>query len=85
MDTERKAKRERTIAAINARTKPPTEDQLRSLREHGCDNWGQYFCDQADNVGMSVNKAFAAFSMLGEEEAFDGFVTTLEDEGGDEE
>ena len=74
------------LAAMNAKLKPPTADELRTLKqEHNCESWGEYICDMADNYGISVDMAFQAFDMLGESEAFDGFVTEMEDaEGHDE-
>lgn len=80
------AKRQATIDAINKRLKPPTESELRSLKEKGAESWGEYICEMAANCGVSVGNAFQLFNMLGEDEAFDGFVTHMEDnEGMDEE
>ncbi len=72
--------RQAVIAKMNARCKPPTEDELKALRqEHHCESWGEYICMMADEYGASVQGAFTLFDMLGENEAFDGFVTELED------
>jgi hypothetical protein len=81
----RTAKRLRLIQQMNDRLRKPTDDELRSLREHGAESWGEYITDQADNSGMRISTAFSLFTMLGEDEAFDGFVTHMEDAEGMEE
>jgi len=78
---ERATKRLKTIATINGRLKPPTEGELKSLSERHCESWGEYICTEAENAGVHVNVAYNLFQMLGEDEAFDGFVTHLEDAG----
>ncbi len=82
--------RRNLIAKMDAKLKPPTEDELKTLRqEHHCESWGEYICMMADDYGASAQGAFNLFDMLGENEAFDGFVTDLEDlaesEGDDDE
>jgi hypothetical protein len=47
----------------------------------GAETWGEYVQNQAENTGVSFDEAWMMFEMLGESEAFDGFVTTLEDSG----
>ncbi len=80
----RSARRQRSIDAINRRLPPPTEDEMRSLREHDAESWGEYIVNIADDCGVSASKAFLAFEMLGPSEAFDGLVTTIEDGGMEE-
>lgn len=72
--------RDKLIQGINARLTPPTPDEARTLTdEFGCASWGEYIVDQAENTGVRVGTALAIFDMLGPSEAFDGFVTSLED------
>lgn len=52
-----------------------------ACRERGYESLGEYVAGVADDYGISYEGAWMAFSMLGPGEAFDGFVTTLEDEG----
>ncbi len=80
----RSARRQRSIDAINRRLPPPTDDEMRSLREHDAESWGEYIVGMARECGVSVSNAFAAFEILGPTEAFDGFVTTIEDGGMEE-
>lgn len=83
-DLQSAARRERSIAAINRRLPPPTPDELRSLKEHDAESWGEYIVGKADEFGASVSNAFTLFELLGPTEAFDGFVTSLEDGGMEE-
>jgi hypothetical protein len=76
MNTE---SRQKYIAALNKRVETPTADELRSLKEHNCETWGEWIVDQADNNGISVGDAYGIWQMLGPSEAFDGFVTSCED------
>jgi len=76
---KRHAKRLRTIDAINRKLAPPSPENLKALQEHDCETWGEYIANCADNAGMSLTTAFQLFDMLGESEAFDGFVTSMED------
>ena len=73
------AKRQRIIAQINAKEKAPSAEDLRCLKEHGCESWGEYVVNQAEEQGVSISNAYSLFSLLGPSEAFDGFVTELED------
>ena len=41
--------------------------------------WKQYSNEVADDMGVKRADAWLVFQMLGESEAFDGFVTTVED------
>ena len=41
--------------------------------------WMNYVKEQADEFGISFEEAWTIFEMLGESEAFDGFVAALED------
>jgi hypothetical protein len=77
----RSARRMKFINRVNAKLPAPTEDELLSLKEHDAESWGEYLCDLADNMGTRRSTALLAFEMLGPSEAFDGLVTTLEDEG----
>ena len=79
MTTAAPSKRAARIASMNARLKTPTPDELRSLQEHGAESWGEYIYDMAENFGVRIQTAFSLFDMLGENEAFDGFVTSMED------
>jgi len=72
-------KRQALIAAINKRVETPTASELVTLRDRGCDSWGNYIVDTADNNGISPGEAYSIWQMLGPNEAFDGFVTSCED------
>jgi hypothetical protein len=85
LSTTAPAKRQTLIDKINARLKPPSEDDLKRMREDGCESWGEWIASVADNNNMRISAAYAIFQMLGETEAFDGFVTSCEDAAGDEE
>jgi hypothetical protein len=80
----RDQKRRKLIEAIDAREGVPSADHLRSLKEHGAETWGEYIVNMADEHGMRVRKVYMAFELLGKSEAFDGLVTTIEDEMGGE-
>lgn len=60
-----------------------TQDTLipADLREaaEGATTWGEYVRGHAENSGLDFDAAWALFDMLGESEAFDGFVTAVED------
>ena len=43
--------------------------------------WGAWIVDNADGAGASLCTAVTLFDMLGPDEAFDGFVTNLQDGG----
>lgn len=73
------AKRQRIIAQINAKEKAPSAEDLRCLKEHGAESWGEYVVDKAEEAGVRVSMAYSLFSLLGPSEAFDGFVTEMED------
>lgn len=72
-------KRQGYINSINKKEKPPTDSELRSLREHGCESWGEHVVSVAENSGISVRDAYSIFDMLGTNEAFDGFITECDD------
>ena len=42
-------------------------------------NWKEYVTEQADNFGVSFETAWELFDILGPNEAYDGFITMLED------
>lgn len=70
---------DRAVALINKRLPAPTDGELASLKEHGAESWGEYIAEKAAEADISVGTAFSLFQMLGPSEAFDGFVTSLED------
>lgn len=69
-----------TATVIDRKLRPPTADELASLQERGYETWGDYFVELSQINGVSIGKVMAAVDTLGLEEAFDGIVTTLEDE-----
>ncbi len=73
------AHRQKYATALNKRVETPTADELRSLKEHHCESWGEWIVDQAENNGISISDAYGIWQMLGPSEAFDGFVTSCED------
>ena len=48
----------------------------------GVETWGEYVQNLADDNDVDFNAAWSLFELLGETEAFDGFVTSIEDMGG---
>ncbi len=72
-------KKARQIAWMNKKCRNPTTDELRALKEHGADSWGEHVMNYAEENGMKLSTAWALFEALGENEAFDGFVTELQD------
>ena len=60
--------------------KPLSPADREALAEFGCSSWTEYVRQQADNFGVPFDTAACLFSLLGKSEAFDGFVTMLEDE-----
>jgi len=42
-------------------------------------DWEKYVQECADEYGVDVSVAMALFEVLGENEAYDGFLTALED------
>ena len=42
-------------------------------------NWREYVKEEAENFGVPFREAWALFQMLGPNEAYDGFITMLED------
>lgn len=46
-------------------------------------SWAPYIIAQAQDYGVPVNRAILVWSVLGATEAFDGFVTSLQDMEGD--
>lgn len=73
------SKKDRQIAWMNKRCKAPTTDDLKALKEHNAESWGEYIWNCAEENGVGLGKAWALFELLGESEAFDGFVTELEE------
>ena len=49
--------------------------------EHGCKNRDEYIRDLANENDVDAGVAFAMADLLGENEDFDGLVTTIEDIG----
>ena len=45
------------------------------------ENWDEYIRECADNAGVDFNEAKMLFDLLGPSEAYDGFITMLEDYG----
>lgn len=75
---------ERLIEKVNAMFANHKENKAAiraAYRERGYESLGEYVAGVADDYGVNYGGAWMAFSMLGPGEAFDGFVTTLEDEG----
>ena len=44
-------------------------------------DWDEYIQDCAEDCGVEFDEAKMLFDLLGPSEAYDGFVTTLEDHG----
>lgn len=58
----------------------PDAEEAAILRDrHQCDTWGKYIVAMAEQAGVSYDRAFALFCALGTGEAFDAFVTYLDD------
>lgn len=66
-------------------TRFTSEEDVRLLKEargHGlteAETWEEYVQMKAEENGISFDIALTIFSMLGPTEAFDGFITSLED------
>ena len=60
--------------------KPLSPADSEALADYGCASWTEYVKQQADNFGVPYDEAACLFSLLGKSEAFDGFVTMLEDQ-----
>jgi len=70
------------IAHLNAQMDiTPSAADLVALHEHNAASWGEYVYNTADDAGVDLETAAMLFELLGETEAFDGFVTSLEDAG----
>ncbi len=55
---------------------------LRTAQKNGiteAKNWREYVKGVADEYGVDFDTAWTIFDLLGPSEAFDGFVTTIED------
>lgn len=87
---ERKA-REAAIQLERLKRRFPGPTDARTIQflesEHGIapgEGWAGYIIAKADEHGIPVTRAAFIFDTLGEDEAFDGFVTALQDaEGSD--
>ncbi len=73
------SKKDRQIAWMNKRCKSPTDDDLKALKENNAESWGEYIWNCAEENEVKLSTAWALFELLGEIEAFDGFVTELQD------
>ena len=45
------------------------------------ENWDEYIADCAEDCGVDFDEAKMLFDLLGPNEAYDGFITMLEDHG----
>lgn len=66
---------------VDARTSP---EQCATLAQKGytlaeAQTWGAWIVDNAEECGVAVRTAITLFDLLGPDEAFDGFVTGLQD------
>jgi hypothetical protein len=72
-------------------TRYSSKEDIRNLaeaRENGattCATWEEYIQEKADEFGTSLERATMIFDLLGSTEAFDGFITTMEDVSDEEE
>ena len=53
----------------------------KTYKENGFNTRDEYLCDLADNYGISTFEVRAIADVLGENEDFDGLISTLEDYG----
>lgn len=60
--------------------RPPTPKEAQTLRARGASTWGEYIADKAAENGLTIREAFKLFQALGEDEAFDGFVSACRDD-----
>jgi hypothetical protein len=80
-------RRERLEARVNkVVSEVPSKADGDILLAKGYDprSWAPYIIAQADDCGVSVSRALTIWSAFGPTEAFDGFVTTLQDMEGDD-
>jgi hypothetical protein len=78
----REERRASAIRILNARFGVPSTEAMESLKAYGIadvSGWGEWIVSQADDMGCKRSKAAMLFDLLGPSEAFDGFVTALED------
>lgn len=66
---------------VDARTSP---EQCATLAQKGyvlveAQTWGAWIVDNAEEYGVAMRTAITLFDLLGPDEAFDGFVTGLQD------
>jgi hypothetical protein len=78
----RAERRAAQLDTLDRRFGIPSASSLRVLSDKGFKRlgWGEWILDQADNCGISPRTAANLFDTLGESEAFDGFVTSCEDQ-----
>lgn len=84
----REQKRRNAIAQLNRRFPVKEQHNRQHLLELGYGDptgWGEHIVATADDAGMSRGQAAMLFDLLGESEAFDGFVTGCEDHASGEE
>lgn len=56
-----------------------SEETLVELQAIGYDSLEEYLDDLADEHGVSKEQVYALYSVLGQEEIFDGLVSSVED------
>ena len=78
----REQKRASAIAQLNRRFPVAEQHDRVILQELGMADptgWGEWIVQNADDAGMSRGNAAMLFDLLAPSEAFDGFVTAVED------